>query len=91
VRVAHLRDELHIARPAVILALGSTARRAVARYLDQDKPKDFRVSGPLNGEFVVDMAEQMTRIIVTKFIRGGGKSVAGSELRRAAKLAGILK
>jgi len=87
---AYLSEEIHIMRPAVILALGSTARRAVARYLGQNKPKDFRVSGPLNGEFAIDMAEQKTRIIVTKFIRGGGKSVAGSALSRAAKSAGIL-
>lgn len=87
---AYLSKEIQIIRPAVILALGDRARRAVARYLGQNKPKDFRVSGPLNGEFSIDMAEQRTRIIVAKFIRGGGKSVAGSALRRAANLAGIL-
>lgn len=66
----YLSEEIHIMRPAVVLALGSAARRAVARYLDTNKSKDLRVSGPLNQDISINMGEQNVRVIVTRFIQG---------------------
>lgn len=87
---AHLSAEIHILHPAIILALGGTARRAVTRYLGSNKPKGLRVSGPLEGDFLIDVEGQKIQVIVTRFIRGRGKTVAKIALRRAAGLAGLL-
>lgn len=86
---AYLSEEIHILHPTIILALGGTARRAVTRYLGSNKPKGLRVSGPLEGDFVIDIDGKKIQVIVTRFIRGRGKTVAKIALRRAADLAGV--
>jgi len=85
----HLAKEIEIVRPAVVLALGGAARRAVARSLGDYKPTGLRVTGPLAGTFLTEAAGRKMQIFVTRHIRGAGRVVAAKALCQAAELAGV--
>ena len=86
----HLINEIRMTRPPIILALGGTARRAVARSLGDYKTTGLRVTGPLSGTFLTETEGRKWQIIVTRHIRGTGRKVARKALCQAAELAGVM-
>jgi len=86
----HLALEFDILRPPIVLALGSTARRAICKMPDCHKPHAIKLSGPPEGEHTVPYKGRFFKLIVTRFPRGAGKRQARIDLNKAATLAGIL-